>query len=168
MLYAEQGGTCQHCKETFPVQKLEMDHRVPLQEGGGNEETNIGLICRSCHQSKTNDEAFRGNVDPLQSRFAPAEHRAYVGSSKVLPVVYQVHAPAEGKELLMLDCVRCRRNALFESAHPFPVFSPLDAIEECTGTLGDLTFIDKPVRWQGGVEACYPTSPTRALAGIRR
>ena len=50
----------------------------------------------------------------------------------------------------MLDCVRCRRNALFESAHPLPVFSPLDAIEECTGTLGDLTYIDKPVRWQGG------------------
>ena len=50
----------------------------------------------------------------------------------------------------MLDCVRCRRNALFESAHPLPEFSSLDAIEECTGALGDLTFIDKPVRWQGG------------------
>jgi hypothetical protein len=120
---------------------------VPLQEGGGNERVNWDLACRSCHQLKTNDEAFRGNVHPLQSRFAPAEYKAYVGSPKVLPNVYQVHAPPEAKELLMLDCVRCRRNALFETAHPFPVFSPLDAIEECVpGTLGDLTYIDKPLR----------------------
>jgi hypothetical protein len=50
----------------------------------------------------------------------------------------------------MMDCIRCRRNALFETTHAFPVFSPLDTIEVCTGTLGDLTFISKPVRWQGG------------------
>ena len=150
-LYAEQAGTCQHCKEAFPVGGLECDHTVPLQEGGGNQAGNWQLLCRSCHQTKTGDEAFRGNVHPLQSRFAPAEYKAYVESPKVLPNVYQVHAPPEAKELLMLDCVRCRRNALFESAHPLPVFSPLDAIEECVpGTLGDLTFIDKPVRWQGG------------------
>ena len=91
---------------------------VPLQEGGGNEASNWQLLCRSCHVTKTGDEAFTGNVHPLQSRFAPAEHKAYVESPKPLPVVFQVHAP-EAKELLMLDCVRCRRNALFESAHPF-------------------------------------------------
>ena len=99
-----------------------MDHRVPLQEGGGNQEANIDLICRSCHQLKTDDEAFRGNVHPLQSRFAPAEYKAYVESPKVLPDVFQVHVPTGAKELLMLDCVRCRRNALFETVHPFPVF----------------------------------------------
>ena len=77
-------------------------------------------------------------------------YTAYVESPKVLPIVYQVHAAPEAKELQMLDCVRCRRNALFETVHPFPVYSPLDAIEECTRTLGDLTFIVKPARWQGG------------------
>ena len=80
------------------MQKLEMDHRVPLQEVGWNQEANIDLICRSCHQLKTNDEAFRGIVHPLQSRFAPAEYTAYVQSPKVLPVVFQVHAPPEAKE----------------------------------------------------------------------
>ena len=67
----------------------------------------------------------------------------------MLPNVFQTHVPPEARELLMLDCVRCRRNALFETTHPFPVFSPLDKIEEFTGTLGDLTFIVEPVRWQG-------------------
>jgi hypothetical protein len=65
VLYAEQGQVCQHCKEPFPAQKLEMDHRVPLQEGGGNQEANIALICRSCHQLKTNDEAFMGERSPI-------------------------------------------------------------------------------------------------------
>ena len=62
-----------------------MDHQVPLQENGGNEEANIDLICRSCHQTKTNDEAFRGNVHPLQSRFAPEAYVAYVESPKGAP-----------------------------------------------------------------------------------
>ena len=46
--------------------------------------------------------------------------------------------------LLMMDCIRCRRNALYECAVPLPVFSPLDSIEQCNQTLGDLTFIDAP------------------------
>ena len=44
----------------------------------------------------------------------------------------------------MMDCIRCRRNALYECAVPLPVFSPLDSIEQCNQTLGDLTFIDAP------------------------
>ena len=64
---------------------------MPLQEGGGNQAGNWQLLCRSCHVTKTGDEAFRGNVHPLQSRFAPAEYKAYVESPKVLPNVYQVH-----------------------------------------------------------------------------
>ena len=104
-------GTSQHCKEPFPAPKLECEHTVPLQEGGGNEATNWQLLCRSCHVIKTSDEAFRGNVHPLQSRIDPAEYKAYVKSPKVLPSVFQIHVPPEAKELLMLDCVHCRRNA---------------------------------------------------------
>ena len=72
---------------------------MPLQEGGGNQEANVDLICRSCHQLKTNDEAFRGNVHHLQSRFAPAEYKAYVESHKVLPIVFQVHIPPDQRIL---------------------------------------------------------------------
>ena len=88
--------------------------------------SNFDLICRSCHQLKTSGGAFRGNVHPLQSRFVPAEYKAYVESPKTLPIVYQCHVPPKAQELLMLDCVRCRRNAVFETVHPFPVFSPLE------------------------------------------
>ena len=43
-----------------------------------------------------------------------------------------------------MDCIRCRKNALSECATPLPVFSALDSVEVCAGTLGDLTFIDAP------------------------
>ena len=118
------------------MQKIECDHTIPLQEGGGNEATHWQLLCRSCHGTKTGDEAFRGYAHPLKSRFAPAEYKTFVESPKVLPSVFQIHAPPEAKERLMLGCVRCRRSTLFESAHPFPAFSPLDAIEERTWGFG--------------------------------
>ena len=113
-------------------------------------EASLDLICRSCHVSKSTDATFMGNVHPLQNRFAPAEYRAYVETPKPPPVVFQDRTPPEAKKILMSDCTRCLRTAIFESTHPFPVFSPLDTIEEYTGTLGDMTFISKPVRWQGG------------------
>ena len=64
-----------------------------------------------------------------------------------LPLVFQHHAAPEEihQGLLMMDCIRCRCNALYECAAPLPVFSPLDSIEMCTGTLGDLTYIDTPI-----------------------
>ena len=44
-----------------------------------------------------------------------------------------------------MDCIRCRRNALYKCSVPLPVSSPLDSIEQCNQTLGDLTFIDAPM-----------------------
>ena len=69
----------------------------------------------------------------------------------MLPLVFQNNQPpVSGEEgtnisLLMMDCIRCRRNALYECSVPLPVFSPLDSIEQCNQTLGDLTFIDAPM-----------------------
>ena len=103
------------------------------------------MLCRSCHQEKSNTEAFRANYDTLESRFAPSVFKSYVQSPKPLPLVFQHHAPPEEGTLLMMDCIRCRRNALYECAVPLPVFSPLDSIEQCNQTLGDLTFIDIPM-----------------------
>jgi hypothetical protein len=108
-----------------------------LEEGGGNEDANWQLLCRSCHQEKSNSEAFRTNYDTLESRFAPSVYKSYCSWPKVLPLVFQNNPPPEEGTLLILDAIRCRRNAMYEGAVPLPVFSPLDSIEPCAGTLGD-------------------------------
>ena len=61
--------------------------------------------------------------------------------------MFQQHAAPEEvhQGLLMMDCIRCQRNALYECAVSLPVFSPLDSIGPCNQTLGDLTFIDAPL-----------------------
>ena len=37
------------------------DHRIPLSEGGRDDETNEQPICQDCHQQKTQMESARGS-----------------------------------------------------------------------------------------------------------
>lgn len=39
-----------------PTSNLEVDHKVPLSEGGGNDLDNLWLLCRECHKRKTSGE----------------------------------------------------------------------------------------------------------------
>ena len=48
---------CQHCGTT---QNLETDHIIPLAEGGTNHPNNLQVLCHTCHQYKTRQEATRG------------------------------------------------------------------------------------------------------------
>lgn len=40
----------------YRVSNLEVDHRVPLSEGGDNEPPNLWLLCTDCHKVKTTAE----------------------------------------------------------------------------------------------------------------
>ncbi|MBA4304283.1 MAG: hypothetical protein C0424_08680 [Sphingobacteriaceae bacterium] len=51
MVFTRDGGVCQCCGGT---ENLEFDHIVPFSCGGGNEASNIQLLCRSCNRSKSN------------------------------------------------------------------------------------------------------------------
>lgn len=39
-----------------PSSVLEVDHRIPLSEGGSNDLDNLWLLCRNCHKAKTASE----------------------------------------------------------------------------------------------------------------
>ena len=43
----------------------EVDHKVPVAEGGGNDPANLQVLCRRCHKKKTRAEVnghIRGRV----------------------------------------------------------------------------------------------------------
>lgn len=42
-----------HCTLVYCTTNLEVDHIVPLSEGGSNEYDNLWLLCRQCHKEKT-------------------------------------------------------------------------------------------------------------------
>ena len=45
-----------HYTKVNPSSVLEVDHRIPLSEGGSNDLDNLWLLCRDCHKVKTSAE----------------------------------------------------------------------------------------------------------------
>lgn len=51
------GGRCAGCGMRIgPGQRWDLDHIVPLSEGGSNGEDNLQVLCRTCHGGKTRRE----------------------------------------------------------------------------------------------------------------
>lgn len=54
-------GLCQPCLARDDVTSgNEVDHIIPKSQGGTDEETNLQVICKACHQVKTQREARWG------------------------------------------------------------------------------------------------------------
>jgi CRISPR/Cas system Type II protein with McrA/HNH and RuvC-like nuclease domain len=57
-LYAEQNGKCVICEKDLDETELEqvgafeLDHIIPFSLGGGNEKSNMQLLCRGCNRKK--------------------------------------------------------------------------------------------------------------------
>lgn len=49
------GFTCQCCG--IVRSDHEIDHRIPLEQGGSNGDSNLWTLCHDCHARKTADEA---------------------------------------------------------------------------------------------------------------
>ncbi|MGI0491694.1 HNH endonuclease [Alkalinema pantanalense CENA528] len=56
---------CKSCGKTSPHTKLEIDHIIPLANGGSNDLSNLQTLCRTCNAQK------RDRFDP---RFDPHFH----------------------------------------------------------------------------------------------
>lgn len=51
-LFKRDGFTCQYCGRQPPEATLQIDHIVPVAEGGDNDEMNLITACRSCNLGK--------------------------------------------------------------------------------------------------------------------
>ncbi|WP_316886413.1 HNH endonuclease [Ralstonia thomasii] len=67
-----------HCKKCgVPVLKGEVDHKVPLEEGGSNDDSNLWLLCDECHKEKTaRDRGYkiRSDIDDTGLPLNPNHH----------------------------------------------------------------------------------------------
>jgi hypothetical protein len=144
-LKAEQGNKCAECG--CELVKTEYHHKTPLQHCGVKQE--FVALCPECHQNFTFNQDGLKTENILMSSFERSVYEAYVESPKPRACIYEPNAHGEGRgDPLLLDIVRCRRNALFENPFDFPVFSPLDQFEVAQpGTLYDISYIKKDVKW---------------------
>jgi 5-methylcytosine-specific restriction protein A len=47
------GRTCQMCRQPTDERGFDLDHHIPLEIGGDDEEANLRPLCRPCHRLKT-------------------------------------------------------------------------------------------------------------------
>lgn len=50
---------CAVCKGAWVPNRDQIDHEVPLEQGGSNDDVNLRPLCDECHKAKTAGEAGR-------------------------------------------------------------------------------------------------------------
>jgi len=126
------GGLCEENRE--------FDHIVPLRDQASPQV--FQMLCAECHKTKTQLEP-RSSRDPLASVFSKSTWEAYVEAPQLPPLTFNVNVPhPKAGPAYEVDVIRCRRNALLHSAHPFPLFCVLDTIQPAEQRLYDLQYID--------------------------
>ncbi|MDR5825843.1 HNH endonuclease signature motif containing protein [Caballeronia sp. LZ043] len=53
------GYRCSICGRVWQAHLDQIDHDVPLEQGGSNDDSNLRPLCDPCHKAKTADEARR-------------------------------------------------------------------------------------------------------------
>lgn len=51
------GYRCQGCNRVWLPHRDQIDHRIPREQGGSNDESNLQPLCDDCHKAKTAAEA---------------------------------------------------------------------------------------------------------------
>ena len=75
-IWLRDAGHCCLCGRVVDLCDSELDHRIALQFGGGNEETNLWTLCTECHRQKSAREAAGGMPDPTLPEVSGGSGRA--------------------------------------------------------------------------------------------
>lgn len=51
-LFGEQEGHCNGCRQSFEYRHLEVDHIIPVVDGGTDHRSNLQLLCGACNRTK--------------------------------------------------------------------------------------------------------------------
>ena len=132
-LIEKQGNKCKICGDSLSPKHREVDHIIPLGEGGGNEVHNLQILCKECHATKTErEENSNGNTHfhTLESQLSPHLVEVFHESAKPMQFTGAWNQLSKDADYCnCLDVVGCRSNAIFEYEHGLPIFSPLDQVE---------------------------------------
>ncbi|EGO4139718.1 HNH endonuclease [Escherichia coli] len=75
-IWLRDAGHCCLCGRVVDLCDSELDHRIALQFGGGNEEMNLWTLCTECHRQKSVSETASGMPDPTLPEVSGGHGRA--------------------------------------------------------------------------------------------
>lgn len=52
------GACCPRCERKVAIWELQVDHKIPIAEGGRNSWYNLQVLCRECNQRKGTNYTF--------------------------------------------------------------------------------------------------------------
>ena len=140
------------------VVAVNVNHVVPLVEGGGNGPSNRQILCVDCHVQKTVHEhkTYVEDATPLMSRFSVETYDAFVGAHKPPQSVADLHV--RNGPACNVDIKRCRYNGLVQNTVDLPVHSPTDEIKPCApGHSGDYHWVAiGPLGTQRSLKTVFP------------
>jgi 5-methylcytosine-specific restriction protein A len=55
-LQVHRGSRCEKCGRLWMPELDQVDHRIPREQGGSDEDVNLQLLCDDCHEAKTKAE----------------------------------------------------------------------------------------------------------------
>ena len=115
-----QGHRCMYCGIRLNTNNRHIDHKIPVEHGGSNDESNLQATCNRCNARKgiQTDEEFR------------ERYRELLGSTQTgqppTRRIEQEHFTAMTRRTSQLDSTVARRKAIFKT--PFQKISAASAV----------------------------------------
>jgi len=73
-LFARDGHRCQYCGQTFPANRLSLDHVIPRSRGGGTTWDNVVASCVRCNTKKGGRTPHEARMDLKQRPTRPSQN----------------------------------------------------------------------------------------------
>ncbi len=84
-VYMRDAFTCQYCQKVFPRHKLNLDHVLPLSQGGRTSWENIVCSCIGCNTKKGGRTPGEAHMPLLAKPIKPKWHDLHRGKSGSVP-----------------------------------------------------------------------------------
>ena len=139
-LRKKQNNKCADCRAEFEDEKFEVDHDVPLCDGGADDPSNLQLLCVVCHRTKTTEERQNTLYTPkLTSRMNRDLLEGFLAAPKPRQVCWYTDDVAG---CVAVDAIRSRTHALTKNTVPLPIFLVTDDLKEGFEPGADFYFVD--------------------------
>ena len=133
-IFEDAGSCCASCEKAIkPNQKFDIDHIIPLGDGGTNDPENLQVLCVPCHFAKTHEEHQQGYVklSKTESSFNSVVKEIFNSTLNnkyafVETIKNEIPTKLQNNKIHFFDKVRCRKSVMYHNQYDYPLFTVID------------------------------------------